>query len=360
MEKKFSSDEIPLAQLLDRAACGELQLPDFQRGWVWDDDHIRSLLASVSLSYPIGAIMTLVAGNPDVNFKARLLEGVTLSGTPQPELLLLDGQQRLTSLFQALKSRAPVRTRDRRGKDSLRHYYADIDACIDTTRDREEEGIVGVPVDRIVRSDFGRVIDMDVSTRDREIAAEMFPLDIVLDPSERRAWGRAYRSGPGDQSDRWTKWERFEDAIIVPFEQYQVPVIDLAKSTPKEAVCQVFEKVNTGGVTLKVFELLTATYAAGDFGLRKDWNARHARLAEHELLAGVDATAFLQIVTLLATYDRRQSHLEAHPGRGGSVGCSSEGGEEACGDAGGQSGGGDAVSGPGDAAGQCGAIRGCG
>lgn len=108
MEKKFSSNEVPLAELLERAAGGALQLPDFQRGWVWDDDHIRSLLVSISLSYPIGAIMTLVAGNPDVNFKARLLEGVTLGATPAPEMLLLDGQQRLTSLFQVLKSRAPV------------------------------------------------------------------------------------------------------------------------------------------------------------------------------------------------------------------------------------------------------------
>ena len=72
MEKKFSSDEIPLAQLLDRAASGVLQLPDFQRGWVWDDDHIRSLLVSISLSYPIGAVMTLVAGNP-----RRQLQGAT-------------------------------------------------------------------------------------------------------------------------------------------------------------------------------------------------------------------------------------------------------------------------------------------
>ena len=168
MEKKFTSDELPLAQLLDQAERGELQLPDFQRGWVWDDDHIRSLLASISLSYPIGAIMTLVAGNPDVNFKTRLLEGVTPVAVPAPDLLLLDGQQRLTSLFQALKSRTPVHTRDRRGNELLRHYYADIDACIDPTLDREEEGIISVPADRIVRSDFGRAIDMDLSTRDRD------------------------------------------------------------------------------------------------------------------------------------------------------------------------------------------------
>ena len=229
-------------------------------------------------------------------------------------MLLLDGQQRLTSLFQALMSRHPVRTQDSRGKELLRHYYAHIEACIDPSVDREEQGFVGVPADRIVRSDFGRTIDLDVSTRDREIAEEMFPLDVVLDSSGRRAWERAYlHSGPGEQSNRWAKWEQFEDAIIVPFEQYQVPVIDLAKSTPKEAVCQVFEKVNTGGVSLTVFELLTATYAADDFELRKDWNERHERLAQHALLAKIDATTFLQIVTLLATYDRRQSQLQAHP-----------------------------------------------
>ena len=315
MEKKFSSDELPLAQLLDRAARGELQLPDFQRGWVWDDDHIRSLLASISLSYPIGAIMTLVAGNPDVNFKARLLEGVELAAPPAPELLLLDGQQRLTSLFQALKSRTPVCTRDRRGNELQRHYYASIDVCIDPSVDRREEaGIVAAPADRIVRSDFGRKIDMDLSTRDGEIAAEMFPLDIVLDGGDTMDWQMAYlQSGPGDQPDRLDKWKRFLDAIINPFVQYHVPTIDLARSTPKEAVCQVFEKVNTGGVTLRVFELLTATYAAGDFELRKDWDARHERLAQHELLAKVDATAFLQIVTLLATHDRRRLHLQAHP-----------------------------------------------
>ena len=314
MEKKFSSDELPLAQLLDRAARGEMQLPDFQRGWVWDDDHIRSLLVSISLSYPIGAVMTLVAGNPDVNFKARLLEGVTLAATPAPEMLLLDGQQRLTSLFQALKSRAAVCTRDRRGNELHRHYYASIEACIDPSVDREEDGIRGVPADRIVRSDFGRTVVLDLSTRERETAAGMFPLDIVLDGGATMDWQMAYLlSKPGDQPNRLEKWRLFQDAIINPFLHYQVPTIDLAKSTPKEAVCQVFEKVNTGGVTLTVFELLTATYAAGNFELRKDWNIRHERLAQHKLLANVDATAFLQIVTLLATYDRRRSHLESHP-----------------------------------------------
>ena len=65
----FDSTKESLLDLLQSVKQGKTQLPDFQRGWVWDDDHIRSLLASVSLSFPIGAVMMLQTGNPDVRFK---------------------------------------------------------------------------------------------------------------------------------------------------------------------------------------------------------------------------------------------------------------------------------------------------
>lgn len=72
----FRTAEPSLKDVLDSIAKGETQLPDFQRGWVWDDRHISSLIASLSLSYPIGAVMFLEAGG--VPFKPRLLEGVEL------------------------------------------------------------------------------------------------------------------------------------------------------------------------------------------------------------------------------------------------------------------------------------------
>ncbi len=311
MKKHFSSNEVPLAQLLDQSATGVLQLPDFQRGWVWDDDHIRSLLASISLSYPIGAVMTLlVSRNSEVNFKARVLEGVKASSVRTPQSLLLDGQQRLTSLFQALVSMEPVATRDARGQERSRHYYAHIGICINPESDREEEGILSIPSDRIVRRDFGRRIELDLSTRELEVAAEMFPLGIVLDSSKTMDWQMEYlQNGQGDPSDRLDKWKDFQEAVINPIVQYHVPTIELDVSTPKEAVCQVFEKVNTGGVTLTVFELLTATFAAENFELRKDWEDRRARMAQHDLLKGVDGTSFLQIITLLSTYKRRRLQL---------------------------------------------------
>jgi len=79
----------------------------------------------------------------------------------------------------------------------------------------------------------------------------------------------------------------------------------MRKQTPKEAVCQVFEKVNTGGVSLTVFELLTATYAADEYNLREDWDTRLKRLKKHKVLEGIESTDFLQGVTLLATRARR-------------------------------------------------------
>lgn len=306
----FVTDAMPLSGLLNQAHSGALQLPDFQRGWVWDDSHIRSLLASVSLSYPIGAVMTLRNGNPDVRFKPRVLEGVTTPAPTDPELLLLDGQQRTTSLYQALRSGAPVATRDTRGNDMSRRYFADIHACIDPQVDRED-AIVSVPADGTVTTFRGEVT-LDVSTREAQIAAHMFPLDIVLDSPETTRWQLAFLDP--DPSGRLPVWIAFNEAVIAPFTRYRVPTIELARATPKEAVCQVFEKVNTGGVSLTVFELLTATYAADDFNLRDDWDTRRALFDEYAVLRQFRATDFLQLLTLLTTRHRRAEHLAARPG----------------------------------------------
>jgi hypothetical protein len=63
--------------------------------------------------------------------------------------------------------------------------------------------------------------------------------------------------------------------------------------------------VNTGGVTLTVFELMTATFAASEFNLREDWDVRQERLTvKHDVLNAVDGTSFLTAVTLLASYER--------------------------------------------------------
>jgi hypothetical protein len=300
----FDSTKESLLDLLRHIRDGRTQLPDFQRGWVWDDEHIRSLLASVSLSYPIGAVMMLQTGNADVRFKPRLVEGVVLKPEPEPERLILDGQQRLTSLLQSLFLGEPVLTRDQRGHPIKRWYYIDIVNALDPNGDRDE-AIVSLPDERIVRNFRGEVI-ADYSTAAKEYEAGLFPLAQVFDCSN-------WRSGHNEYWDydraKVKLFDAFEKEIVKRFELYQIPLILLRKETPKEAVCQVFEKVNTGGVSLTVFELLTATFAADDFNLREDWQERERRLYKYGLLHGIQSNDVLQAISLLATRARRRAYL---------------------------------------------------
>lgn len=71
----FDSTKASLNDLLREIREGKIQLPDFQRGWVWDDDHIRDLLVSIARSFPIGAVMLLEAGG-EVRFQTRPVEGL--------------------------------------------------------------------------------------------------------------------------------------------------------------------------------------------------------------------------------------------------------------------------------------------
>ena len=122
-------------------------------------------------------------------------------------------------------------------------------------------------------------------------------------------------------------FNNFRGAFIETFRTYSVPVIQLRRSASKEAVCRVFEKVNTGGVSLTAFELLTATYAAEDFNLRDDWfgnpkgspamKGRAVRLAEAgKVLEAIASTDFLQAVSLLYTAAGKALTEEGRGGRG--------------------------------------------
>lgn len=55
----FDSTKASLPDMLREIQIGKIQLPDFQRGWIWDDDHIRDLLVSIARSFPVGAVIRL-------------------------------------------------------------------------------------------------------------------------------------------------------------------------------------------------------------------------------------------------------------------------------------------------------------
>lgn len=304
MPNLFRSNDVSMIELLSSISKLELQLPDFQRGWVWDDHRIKAIIASISNSYPVGAVMFLNYGGDNVRFKYRAFTGIT--GEARPEWLVLDGQQRLTSVHCALYSRNVVETKTEKHEPIKRYYYLDIAACLNPQTDRID-AVLSVPSDRQVRSDFGRKVELDLSSREKEFANHMFPLNIVYDLMASIQWQNEYQQYHGFNADLLERFMRFCVMVLNPIQSYKLPVITLDKSVPKEAVCQVFENVNTGGVALTVFELVTATFAAEDFELRKDWEGRRQVLTQQSLLSRAEASDFLTAMALLAGYKRNST-----------------------------------------------------
>lgn len=292
-----------LKDILRDIDMGTTCLPDFQRGWVWDDEHIKSLIASITNSYPIGAVMFLEQGGEGIRFKSRSFTNVP-EDDKEPERFVLDGQQRLTSVYCAMYNQKPVPTQTIKKEDVERFYYLDIEKSLDPDTDRVD-AVVSVPSDKKIKKDFGRVIETDLSTRRGELENHMFPLNIVFDSIALDEWKDDYRDFHLDEEVS-KRLRLFTAKVLNPIIRYTLPVIQLDKTTPKEAVCQVFENVNTGGVALTVFELVTATFAADDFVLRDDWEIRESKMSRaegtFELLTVVSATDFLASMTLLAQY----------------------------------------------------------
>lgn len=297
----FQTPKYELKNLLAWTTSGKVQLPDFQRGYKWEDERIRQLLVTILRGHPLGVVMMLEADNTNVRFKPRPIEGVTLQADAALEWLLLDGQQRLTSLTQALTGDGVVATKDSRGKLLERRYYLDIAKALEG-EDHIDDAVLSIPGDGKVRRNFGKDVDLDVSTEDLERDRGYFPLRLLYDPYAGTTW----LSKLSDSS----VMPKMIAEVLNPAGSYAIPAIVLDDSTSKAAVATVFEKVNIGGLPLNVFELLTAVYAGDvdyynehgdDFRLNDDWTATKESLKAYPVLGGLENTDFLQIVSLLTS-----------------------------------------------------------
>ena len=320
----FKTNPVSLEDLLRQCGNGKIQLPDFQRSWVWDEERIKGLIASISQAFPVGALMTLeIKPGAADTFARRPIQGVEAAvGGGAPDQLLLDGQQRMTSLYQTCLRREVVQTVTPRLKLVKRWFYIDIRKAMNPAEDREN-AIASVPEDRRIKSDFDRKIDLDLSTPELEYQNHMFPLNQVFDWDE---WQDGFNEYWLENDPETRKlFKPFKDDVLQNFKSYQLPVIALSPDTSHEAVCLVFEKVNTGGKPLDAFELVTAMYAARGHRLRDDWLGAdgqpglqtrlqlfgHAAEQKFGVLEKVAATDVLQAIALLHGVEKRAAEIAA-------------------------------------------------
>lgn len=317
----FKTNPVSLEELLGDCAKGKLQLPDFQRSWVWDEERIQSLITSVARGFPIGALMTLDTG-ADANavmFARRPIEGAPKGvAAVAPGQLLLDGQQRLTSLYQACIRREPVDTITGKRKLVRRWFYIDIRKAM--SQSENDQAVFSVPPEKRVTSDFGRKVELDLSAPAFEYQQLAFPVICAFDWDD---WQDGFNVHWANKPEAELFRQFKREVLRQNFGGCQIPVISLDQDTAHEAVCVVFEKVNTGGKPLDAFELVTAMYAAKGYRLRDDWLGKdgepglQSRLAsfgrvgnqETGVLGKVASTDVLQAIALLHTKSSRAEKL---------------------------------------------------
>lgn len=291
-----SHDEA-LSDILRDVHSGEIQLPEFQRNWIWDDQKIRRLIASISQSYPIGVITMMKYKAVPLKLGHRLLTGADGKDNAVEELIL-DGQQRLTAIYCAAFSSKAVSVQ---GKDQF--YYLDIKKCLDPNEERIN-AIVAVPEDRKIKTNFNRDIVLDLSTREQEYEHEMFPLNLAFNSTEHMDWSNGYKEHHDYSREFIHRVDSFFREVITSITAYKLPVIKIEKAST-EAVCKIFENINVGGMVLTVFELVTAAFSAQGFNLREDWEKCRKKIHDRttDVLNCVDEMSFLKSITLYSKYN---------------------------------------------------------
>lgn len=298
----FTTPSYSLKDLFARAERGELQLPDFQREYIWDVDRIRTLVTSVLRGYPIGSFLALETRNAEQRFRPRPLAGVDAEGR-EPGLLLLDGQQRLTSLFHAFKGSGEIPTVDFLGRRISRRFMVDVRAAVSASP-MPVESVFAVDPEGKVRSHFGPTLEGGIVTREDLLEHGVIPVSMLL-------WKEGNdllvdMAATTEDPELRSAVKVFLNEVTRGLPAYDVPVIRVDRETSQAGVGQIFAHANSAGVQMDVFELLTAVFATQDpeFKLAEHWAGVEKQLGEYPVLEGVGRVQFLRALSLLLTSRR--------------------------------------------------------
>jgi uncharacterized protein with ParB-like and HNH nuclease domain len=120
------ADGLSIRKIIEQVTAGGIRIPAFQRGFVWDAEHVAYLMDSIYKGYPFGAVI-LWRTKETLNFERNLGPFELPDRTPDfPVDYVLDGQQRITSIFGMFQTELAAQ-----GDDSWTHIYFDMDAKAD-------------------------------------------------------------------------------------------------------------------------------------------------------------------------------------------------------------------------------------
>lgn len=233
-------DNLSIRKIIEKISSGEIRIPSFQRGFVWEPEAVAFLMDSLFKGYPIGAILLWRTKEQLVN--ERQLGCFTLPAPTKdyPIDYVLDGQQRLTSIFSVFQT---VLTPDDNPN------WKDIYYIIGENQQPQEDKFIPLSPDEVD-------------------PVKHFPLSVLFDSVK-------YRRATEVLND---EIKQEIDKLQEIFKEITVPV-QMMETDDKNIVAIVFERVNRTGVPLNSFQLLTAWSWSTDFDLQEKLNELSDELA---------------------------------------------------------------------------------
>ena len=242
------SDPITIRKLVDRITSGDIRIPAFQRDFVWEPEQVAFLLDSIYKGFPIG---TVILWKTDTRLNTEKSLGLFELPEPRkdyPVNYVLDGQQRLTSIFSVFQTELTPTSSE------WVDIYFDVDA---------EENIQ--------ESLFLALEEAEVDKN------RHFPVKTLFDPV-------AYRNATDSLNDHTI---RKLDDLQSRFKEYLIPN-EVFESEDRNKVAIVFERINRAGTELDVFELLSAWSWSDDFDLVEKFRVLQGSISEHNFADLVD------------------------------------------------------------------------
>lgn len=288
----YQKIDLQLQKTVSDIKAGVLQLPEFQRKFRWKQAEQTSLLASIQKNYPVGSVLLLeVAPMGDLPFAIRPFSGVAAGSVGRPKYLVLDGQQRLTTCFQALSGVGTKR------------------AVIDLKKlhDAAKSGHPGHAVD------FEELIRFERAPNHLDqllMNKNCLPFPFVLNRADLRSNLRVYRDGllnHPETADLGTFVDNELEMYLDVFFEYLFPAVVLPSTLALEAIANVFTKINTTGLKLSAFDLCVAALFPKNIALRTMWEI--AIESEQINRFGDDGTEVLQSIALTNNVNSRKATL---------------------------------------------------
>ena len=277
---EITPDKKKISLLVERAHEGSLCLPNFQRDFVWSRDEIADLLRSILRGYFLGSLLLLDCDPKNPPFAPMALRGAKPASVElRPNQLVLDGQQRLTSLLYALY--APEL--GLRSSKTPRRFFVDLGLLLTDPDD-----------DNIVFDRTAREISRDgLNSLEVQWAKRVVPVTNLVSEANFLSWRDGIddwlrENHPADHESFRTHWRAAWSNAVQSFLSFEVPLVTLPIVADDDhdavaRICAIFEKLNSTGVDLSVYDLLTARLYRSNIDLHGLWDqavAEHPRLAD--------------------------------------------------------------------------------